>query len=261
MGMIPKLELADTTYGLPLQTVCYATSGTYPMRAAYLENKSDGEPYGVPARMLSILFATLVNTRSDDYYPITRKLIIGDDARRLFRRMKTCNGGKGVETFVDSLRRFSRKQVEDKDGVPCFPFEEHPVITPEFWGSHLVFSEQYEAMLRDHPREVPIQAVTMIRGAVRLDLLMIAALYCPDNRVLGISLSDLKRLIPATSKATLGNAELSKSIALLNGIQDEWRFTLTAKHLMIKPLNVLLEGNKAVLLRSKTETGAPAGKP
>ncbi|MBT1162151.1 hypothetical protein [Bifidobacterium sp. SO1] len=246
MRAIPQMEL----YVLPRQTVCYATSATYPMSAPYSKNMDPSEPYGVGARITQILFSTLLATRSRDYYPITRKLIIGDDSRKILKRMNTCTGGRGVASFTESLKRFAAKPFPDMNGEPVQPFEE-ATIESGFFGTHLTLTEEYERRLLDHPREIPVAAITRIRGAVQLDLLMIAALYCPENRILAITLDDLRSLLPASSKSTLSRGLLTRGLSIINGAQDVWKFALKNEYLTVKPLNVLLEDNHTVILRRK----------
>lgn len=251
MDAIPQFNVT-TAQAMTLTSpygICYATSSTYPMNAAYRKGTSTNGMYGIAVRIWSIIFATMVNSRCNDYYPLTRTVVVGNEIRNLLKRFKAGSGGSTRSMYVDALHMYETTTFHDRNGEPVQPFDNGTLVDDKLFQSRLILSERYVELLRDHPREVPANYITAISGALQLDLLMLAVLYCPFDRMLIIRREDFRKIIPASSPSSLLRGQLQKHITVLNQIQTEWVYRLKDHDLVIRPSTVLIKEQQAVVLQ------------
>lgn len=233
--------------------VGYLTAEAYPLFAPY-RSKSKGAFSGRVPRLLSIIFTTLVNTPSREWDAASRTLTIGEDFFFLVNKLGMNSGGDGRATVRDRLLLFASVEFPDMNGVGVVPLESTD-ISPDslvIEGRRLVFSPRFVRMMTGNVRQIPLKCVYPNAGnALAVDLLALAALYCPDNRKLIVEKDDLPSLLPA-SRQSLADRNLAKRFAQLNDSQDEWTFRLTRNSVSVSPFGVY-SSEGAVRLRRSVE--------
>ena len=233
--------------GLSDAGTCYVSAATYPMAAPY-HGASDDITGRVP-RVISILLNTFVVRHHPDYNPRTHTLQLGRDWRTMYLRAGISGGGRGTERIRAILDTMSAKPIEKEDGTEVVPFTS--LILPEQGtvGGEIVFDPEYVKMMTENPKPLPLNALAYVnRSGFTLDLLVLAALYCPDDRALIIRKRDLPLILPATSVSSYAPAMLKKRLASLNAGQELWEFSDDGGGLMISPRGSWTSKRDAVTL-------------
>ena len=229
----------------------YVTAESYPLFAPYRAKNKQSFSGRVP-RLLSIIITTLVNTPSREWNPETNTLTIGDDFFYLANKCGLNSGGDGRATVRDRLLMLTETQFTDAEGNKVIPVSATD-INPHFLTvehRRIMFTEQFVRMMTRNVRQLPLKCLYPNAGsAIGIDLLTLAALYCPENHRLVIEKEDLPALLPASSQS-LSKQSLLKRFKELNDSQNEWTFRMTKYSVTISPFGVY-SSEDAVRLRRK----------
>lgn len=230
---------------------CYVSANAYPLTVPYKNPHRDAyEINGKMPRIVSILFNTLVVVPNEDYDAESRTMSFGRLFRSLCLRLHMCAGGRANESMRRLLRSFNDITFYKDDGTPVKPIEN--LVMPErgLSGIRVTFTEDYVRLMLDNPREMPLSTfVAVSSSAVQLDLLVLAVLYCPEDRKLIIQRDELPSIMPMVSPQTLAPAKLNSLLVKLNQIQDRWTFRLGERNLSICPADMWEPNSEALVLR------------
>lgn len=251
----------EGTYGLEISSadyrtifgydIGYLTAESYPLFAPY--RAKDGNMFsGRVPRLLSIILTTLVNAPSREWDGETRTITIGDDFFYLANKFGLNSGGDGRATVRDRMLMLATTQFTRSDGLKVIPLESTDITSDSLVieRRRLTFSEPFVRMMTENVRQIPLKCLYPNAGnAMSIDLLALAALYCPENRRLIIEREDLPDLLPA-SRQSLSRQNLLKRFKELNDGQNEWTFRLTKYNMTVSPFGVYTSEG-AVRLRRK----------
>lgn len=218
----------------------YVTAETYPFFLPIRNQPgAEREASGRVPRVLSLLFTTAVNIKTKDYDPKTRTLTIGRDFRQAANRAKLTTGGSGYEDLIRTIVEYRDLTFTDKHGREISPIESMTVKIGERWSNKtIVFTAEYERMMKDHPKTLPLSALPQLSGrAVATEILVLAALYTPKKQRLAISRDDLPTILQSTGTTSLSLAKLLDTLEILNFSQESWNFSLTKNYIVIRPLD------------------------
>lgn len=231
----------------------YVTAESYPLFAPY-RARTKGAFSGRVPRLLSIIFTTLVNTPSHEWDGENRTLTIGDDFFYLANKLGMSSGGDGRTIVRDKILLFAQTEFTRSDGTKSIPLETTEISNASLAVEKrkLVFTEQFTEMMTQNVRQLPLRCLYPNAGnAVTIDLLILASLYCPDDRKLIIEKEDLPTLLPA-SRQSISERSLSGRFSKLNDSQNEWTFRMTKKTISISPFGVY-SSDGALRLRRKQD--------
>lgn len=238
------LEVVDTDRNLQSMgrwsSICYVSAATYPMTLPYRDEDNEGSVMtGRLPRVMNIILTTMVVSGHRDWYRRTRTLELSSDWRVMCMRAGLSTGGDGVDRTRRLFQELADSTVTTPDGRRIPPVESLSMPQRGIVGGIIVFSDEYVRMLTRTPRELPFNALaTVRRSPLMLDMLVLAALYCPDDRPLLIERSSMFDILPATSKQSLGKRSLSARFDTLNSAQDKWRFRVDKRRVIISPADI-----------------------
>lgn len=232
----------------------YVTAESYPLFAPYRAKDKQTFSGRVP-RLLSIIITTLVNTPSREWNAETRTLTIGEDFFYLANKCGLNSGGDGRTTVRDRLLMLTEIQFTDMDGNKVTPVS-HTDINPDFLTvehRRITFTEQFVRMMTRNVRQLPLKCLYPNAGSgIGIDLLVLSALYCPENHRLIIEREDISSLLPASSQS-LSTQSLLKRFKELNDSQNEWTYRMTKHSVTISPFGVY-SSEDAIRLRRKNRS-------
>lgn len=157
----------------------------------------------------------------------------------------TFNSQKSRKILADNLRLMA-------DGRMVFPAKPDMRLIEDWHDDEFLsemwvrFTPEYVSALTANPREIPLSpCVHTVGRPFELDMLVLAALYCPEDRQLLLSLDTLKAITPVTISS---RRVLESSFNKLNALQDYWNYRLLKDRVSIRPniLNLTV-GNALVL--------------
>lgn len=217
----------------------YLTAESYPLFAPYRAKTKNSFSGRVP-RLLSIIITTLINTPSREWDAETRTLTIGDDFFFLANKCGLNSGGDGRTTVRNQLLMLSSVQFTGADGVKVTPVEHTEITADSLTIEHrkITFTEPFVKMMTRNVRQMPLKCLYPNAGsAIAIDLLVLAALYCPNDHRLIIERADLPSLLPA-SRQSLSKQNLLNRFKELNDSQNEWTYRITKYSVTISPFGV-----------------------
>lgn len=222
----------------------YVTAEAYPFflpmrNQPGVEHKLSGR---VP-RVLSLLFTTAVNIKTKDYDPKTRTLTIGRDFRQAANRAKLLTGGSGYEDLIRTILEYRDLTFTNKYGKEIHPIKSTTIKSGERWSNKtIVFTAEYEKMMKRNPKTLPLSALPKLRGrSVAAEILVLAALYTPEEQRLAISRDDLPVILQSTGTTSQSPAKLIDTLEVLNFSQESWNFSLTENYIVICPFRTDVE--------------------
>lgn len=246
------LEALDADYRAIIgYDIGHLTAESYPLFAPY--RAKDGDRFsGRAPRLLSIIITTLVNAPSREWDRKTRTLTVGDDFFYLANRLGLNSGGDGRATVRDRILMLATTSFTNSDGLKVTPLEDTDITGDSLVieRRRLTFTEEFTRMMTRNVRQIPLKCLYPNAGnAISIDLLALAALYCPEDRRLIIEREDLPDLLPASAQS-LSRQSLSRRFDELNGSQNEWTFRVTKRSVSVSPFGVYTSDG-AVRLRRR----------
>ena len=98
------------------------------------------------------------------------------------------------------------------------------------------FTPEYLDLVTEHEaKEIPLDAIP--GPAIELDLLVLAALYTPDDRRLVIPAAALGELLPG-GKWTIKTSRYLQAAKHLNSTQGKWVFAFESRSLIVTPAGI-----------------------
>ena len=227
--------------------VAYVNPFTYPLSAPY--RNRDGMPYGKPARVLSVVFCTLLNTVNDSWDPRRGELTVRGDFYRLCRRFRLGSGTQSHRTLTGQLLAFQFADFAGPDCEPFEPFEPYEVDGSHLEGTVLRPTRRFVDVSVAHARRVPPDPLSSLSSPMRIDLLMLAAMHCPDERGMLIPWDVLRTVLPAASATTLLRSTVHAACLEVTRAQTWWRFEDGGRGVRVRP--VTAPAGHAVVLRPR----------
>lgn len=215
------------------------TAATYPLFAPYTRHGNPDDTAtltGKPPRLMSIITTTLILTGSTCWNAEERTLTFGHDWQRLAGRLKLINGGATRDVLNNLLAAYCTEPFPTEDGDILIA--EDAALDPDITTSRrwIRFTPEYLDLVIEHEaKEIPLDAIP--GPAIELDLLVLAALYTPDDRRLVIPAAALGELLPG-GKWTIKTSRYLQAAKHLNSTQGKWVFAFESRSLIVTPAGI-----------------------
>lgn len=249
VGMLGlQVTRMDAGQSYPDLRVCYANAATYPLTAPY-RRPIGGGLYGRIPRSLSLIFTTLANTPNRDYDASSHTLTLGAGFARLRARLHLGSGGNGLTGLRDALRDYETARFDDGQGGQVAPFSRLDMDADRALSDcRIVFTDGFTHLLAHDPKPLPCDALTVLHGAILMDLLVLAAVYCPEDRRLVTTVDDLRSMLPATSKSSVTAKSLREYATRLNAAQSDWVFSYDRRMWCVQRRGLWVSGHGSARL-------------
>ena len=231
--------------------ICFVSADTYPLNSPYrqLDTPLTGRMY----RILNIAVTTSIVKDDDTWDKATRTLTIPGGFRTLLRRMGASTARDTSIRIREILEALTATTIPTPDGGQVTPIERLALSDKGVVGTRVTFNATYVDMTLTNPKRIPLNAIAGTpRAPFGIDMLVLAALYCPDDRRLIIPKDELPRILPKHALQTLTPSSVRARLNRLNTAQTWWKFALNQSgNLTIIPTDVWVpEKHSVTLVRS-----------